>query len=288
MSGILVTKATGTTGRHVVTGLAKRAVTVKAGSRNPSFAAQENIVPLAFDWENRSTWAPALDGTDAIYLVKPESDEVTHIVKDFTRLAETSGATKIVLLSEIAAETRADDAHERQVERVVEQSNLDYAILRPNWFMQDFIDDRFFGNLIREDGVIVMTTAGAATSWIDARDIADVAVELLLGEACGRQALTLTGPDALTLDQLADRVSAVAGAVVRPVEETTEAAEARLRSAGAPEQFIEYFSDIGRSIIKGDTALVTDVVASITGHPPHSLDEFLVEHASLLRRAEGV
>jgi uncharacterized protein YbjT (DUF2867 family) len=277
MSGILVTKATGTTGRHVVTGLAKRAVTVKAGSRNPSFAAQENIVPLAFDWENRSTWAPALDGTDAIYLVK-----------DFTRLAETSGATKIVLLSEIAAETRADDAHERQVERVIEQSNLDYAILRPNWFMQDFIDDRFFGNLIREDGVIVMTTAGAATSWIDARDIADVAVELLLGEACGRQALTLTGPDALTLDQLADRVSAVAGAVVRPVEETTEAAEARLRSAGAPEQFIEYFSDIGRSIIKGDTALVTDVVASITGHPPRSLDEFLAEHASLLRRAEGV
>lgn len=66
MSGILVTKATGTTGRHVVTGLAKRAVTVKAGSRNPSFAAQENIVPLAFDWENRSTWAPALDGTDVV------------------------------------------------------------------------------------------------------------------------------------------------------------------------------------------------------------------------------
>lgn len=288
MSGILVTKATGTTGRHVVNGLAERGVTVRAASRNPSFEAQGDIVGVPFDWENRSSWASVLDGVEAIYLVKPESDEVTHIVGDFVGLAEKFGATKIVLLSEIAAETRADDAHERQVERVIEQSNLDYAILRPNWFMQDFVDERFFGNLIRQDGVIVMTTGGAATSWIDARDIAAVAVELLLGEDCGKQALTLTGPDALTLGQLADRISAVTGTTVRPLEETTEAAEARLRNAGAPEQFVEYFSDIGRSIMKGDTAVVTDAVAGITGRPPRSLDAFLAEHASLLRRGGGL
>ncbi|MFD1768105.1 hypothetical protein ACFSAG_14785 [Sphingorhabdus buctiana] len=98
----------------------------------------------------------------------------------------------------------------------------------------------------------------------------------------------MTGPDSLTLDQLADCLSAVAGAVVRPVEETTEAAEARLRNAGASEQFIEYFSDIGRSIMKGDTAVVTDVVARITGHPPRNLNAFLAEHALLLRRTGGI
>ncbi|PHQ63941.1 NAD(P)H-binding protein [Sphingobium sp.] len=288
MNGILVTKATGTTGRHVVSGLAGRGVTVKAASRNPSSAPQGDIVPVAFDWENRSTWASALAGVDAVYLVKPECAEVTEIVGDFTRLAETSGATKIVLLSEIAAETRADDAHELQVERVIGESDLDYAILRPNWFMQDFVDDRFFGDLIRQDGVVVMTTGGAATSWIDARDIAAVAVELLVGRNCGKQALTLTGPEAFTLEQLADRISAAAGTVVRPVEETTEAAEARLRSAGAPEQFIEYFSNIGRSIIKGDTAVVTGIVADIAGRPPRSLDAFLAEHASSLRRGGGL
>ena len=98
----------------------------------------------------------------------------------------------------------------------------------------------------------------------------------------------MTGPEAFTLEQLADRISAAAGTVVRPVEETTEAAEARLRSAGAPEQFIEYFSNIGRSIIKGDTAVVTGIVADIAGRPPRSLDAFLAEHASSLRRGGGL
>ena len=284
MGSILVTKATGTTGRYVVRGLAERGVAVKAGSRSPAVAAEGDIVPVPFDWDDRSTWASAVDGTDAIYLVKPESDEVTEIIRDFVHLVEDSGATRIVLLSEIAAETRAGDAHELQVEQIIEQSNLDYAILRPNWFMQDFIDERFFGNLIRREGVIVMTTGGSAMSWIDARDIAAVAVELLIGQNCGKQALTLTGPGAFTLEQLADRISAAAGAVVLPLEEATEAAETRMRNAGAPEQFIEYFSNIGRSIMKGDTAVVTDVVAQITGQQPRSLDAFLAEHAPSLQR----
>lgn len=284
MGSILVTKATGTTGRYVVRGLAERGVAVKAGSRSPAVAAEGDIAPVRFDWDDRSTWASAVDGTDAIYLVKPESDEVTEIIRDFVHLVEDSGATRIVLLSEIAAETRAGDAHELQVEQIIEQSNLDYAILRPNWFMQDFIDERFFGNLIRREGVIVMTTGGSAMSWIDARDIAAVAVELLIGQNCGKQALTLTGPGAFTLEQLADRISAAAGAVVLPLEEATEAAETRMRNAGAPEQFIEYFSNIGRSIMKGDTAVVTDVVAQITGQQPRSLDAFLAEHAPSLQR----
>lgn len=284
MGSILVTKATGTTGRYVVDGVVKRGAAVKAASRNPSAAAQEGIVPVLFDWDDRSTWSAALQGVDAVYLVKPESEEVIAVVRDFLQLAEDSGVAKVVLLSEIAAETRAEAADERRVERDIEQSNLDYAILRPNWFMQDLVDGRFFGDLIRQDGIIVMTTGGAAMSWIDARDIAAVAVEFLLGANCGKQALTLTGPEALTLAQLTDRVAAIAGATVQPMEETTEAAEERLRSSGAPDSFIEYFSNIGRSIKNGDTAVVTDAVARITGRPPRDLDAFLAEHAASLQR----
>ncbi len=284
MGSVLVTKAAGTTGRYVVSGLAKRGAKVKAASRNPSLEARSDIVPVAFDWDDRSTWASALNGCDAIYLVKPESDEVARIVQDFIGLAEKAGAAKVVLLSEIAAETRADDAHELQVERIIEQSNLDYAILRPNWFMQDFVDERFFGELIRQDSIIVMTTGGAATAWIDARDIAAVAVELLLSQNCGKQALTLTGPEAFTLEQLAGRITAAAGTVIQPVEESTEAAEQRFRSTGASEGFIEYFSNIGRSIIAGDTAVVTAVVDDVTGHQPRNLDAFLAEHAPWLRK----
>ncbi|QOT74497.1 NAD(P)H-binding protein (plasmid) [Sphingobium fuliginis] len=287
MRDVLVTKATGTTGRYVVERLAERGASVKAASRNPSSVTQGNVVPILFDWENRSTWDAALDGTDAVYLVKPESPEVTQIIFDFIELAKSFGVIKIVLLSEIAAETRTADADELKVERVVEQSGLTYTILRPNWFMQDLVDERFFGDLIRRDGVIVMTTGGAATAWIDARDIAAVAVEILLGADYDKQALTLTGPDAFTLVQLTDRIAAVTGTVVQPVEETTQAAEERLRKSGASEGFIEYFSNIGRSIMKGDTASVADQVALITGREPRTLDAFLTEYAPLLQRGAG-
>lgn len=287
MSDILVTGASGTTGRHVAAGLVERGATVRAASRTPTFAAGNNPMPVSFDWQTPSTWEPVLRGVDAVYLVKPEVDEAVQIVEDFLGMAKDCCAARIVLLSEIAAETRPDDARERQIERLVEQSGFDWTILRPNWFMQDLVDERFFGSLIRQDGVIVMTTGGAAMSWIDARDIAAVAVELLLGGASGNQALTLTGPEAVTLDQLTDRMKAVAGVVVQPVEESTEAAEQRMRSAGVDEGFIVYFSNIGRSIMKGDTAPVTDVVARVTGHRSRSLDAFLIEYAPLLQRVAG-
>ena len=284
MSQILVIGARGKTGRHVASGLVSRGVSVKAASRNPDELSGGHGVPTRFDWHDGSTWESALAGVDAVYLVKPESDDVVEIVTEFLRAMEDAGVRRLVLLSECATHTRSDDVTERRVELAVEATNLQWTILRPSWYMQDLVDDHFFGPMVRDGGIIVMTTGGSATAWIDTRDIAEVAVELLINGGSNQQALDLTGPEALTLNQLAEHITAAVGAPVLGVEETVAEAESRMRRDGFDEDTVAYLTRIGESIIEGNTANVTGDVERITGHPPRPLGSFLADHAEHLRR----
>jgi uncharacterized protein YbjT (DUF2867 family)/ketosteroid isomerase-like protein len=286
MKRILVIGASGKTGRHVVAGLLTRGATVRAASRKPEQLDIEGADPTRFDWDDESTWGPALKGIDGVYLVKPQSVNVVEIVARFLDSMKAASAGRLVLLSECAAQTRSDEITERHVERVVETSGLEWTILRPSWYMEDIVDDEFFGGMVRNERIIVMTTGGSATAWIEARDIAEVAAEVLVNGGAAGQALDLTGPEALRLDQLAERISAAAGHPVKAIEESVLEAETRMRSAGLDEDFIAYITRIGESIIAGDTATVTRVVERVTGRPPRSIDAFLVEHAARLRPLE--
>lgn len=283
MSQILVTGASGKTGRHVVSGLVSRGAHVRAASRNPERLPITGAEPAKFDWHDESTWGPALEGVVAAYLVKPESADVVDVVGRFLGALAAVGAHRLVLLSECAAHTRADDRPERAVERLVESSRLDWTILRPSWFMQDIVDDHFFGAMVRQDRKLVMTTGGSATAWIDARDIADVAVEVLLHDGATHASLNLTGPEGLTLNELGLRITAAAGAPVETIEESLLAAASRMRADGLDEGFVHYMTEIAASIIAGDTADVTDDVERLTGKPPRTIDAFLDEHQAQLQ-----
>lgn len=289
MNRILVIGASGKTGRHVVAGLVSRGAVVRAASRKPEQLDVEGAEPARFDWDDESTWGPALGGVAGVYLVKPQSADVVEVVARFLDSMKAASATRLVLLSECATQTRSDDITERHVERVVEASGLEWTILRPSWYMEDIVDDEFFGRMVRNDRIIVMSTGGSATAWIDARDIAEVAAQVLVNGGAAGQVLDLTGPEALRLNQLAERISAAAGDPVKAIEESVFEAEARMRADGVDEDFVAYITRIGESIIAGDTATVTGEVERVTGRPPRNIDAFLIEHAARLRpvREEG-
>lgn len=288
MRHILVIGAGGKTGRHVVTGLISRGTKVRAASRRPELLDFEGVDPVRFDWHDESTWSRALDGVDAVYLVKPQSTDVVELVGRFLVAMSAAGAGRLVFLSECATQTRNDDIVERHAERLVEACELEWTILRPSWFMDDIVDEEFFGPMVRDDRVIVMTTGGAATAWIDARDIADVAVEVLVNGGAARQALDLTGPEALSLDHLAERISAAAGDTVQAIEESILDAEMRMREDNVDEEFVAYMTRIAESVIAGDTAMVTEDVERVTGHPPRNIEAFLNEQVAQLRPSEAL
>lgn len=282
MSAILVIGASGKTGRHLVPDLVARGASVRAASRSPEQLDPTGAEAVRFDWHEDETWGPAVEGAEAVFLVKPESADVADVVGRFLDVASASGVSRLVLLSECAAQTRSSDHPERRVEQLVEASDLEWTIVRPSWFMQDIVDDHFFGGLVRDHQMIVMTTGGSATAWIDARDIADVAAEILANGGAARQALNITGPSAFTLDQLAQRISAVTDEAIAGIEESLQSGEERMRAEGAPEEFIAYMTRISESIIAGDTAEVTSDVERLTGRPARSLEAFLSEHAASL------
>ena len=283
MSRILVIGASGKTGRHVVGGVTSRGGEVRAGSRRPDQLDVQGADPTLFDWDDESTWAPALQGVDAVYLVKPAAGAVVETVANFLGAMKAAGVNRLVFLSECAAQTRSNDVTERHAELLVEGSSLEWTILRPSWYMDDIIDAEFFGPMVRDDRILVMTTGGSATAWIDTRDIADVASELLVNGGSVGRSLDLTGPEALTLSELTKRVSTAADVPVAAIEESVAEAEARMRAEAWDEDLIAYLTRIAESIIAGDTAEVTAEVERVTGHAPRSIDAFLAEHANQLQ-----
>lgn len=282
MSRFLVIGATGKTGRHVVSELATRGVAIRAASRTPGRSVDRGVEPVLFDWDDETTWGAALNGADGVYLVKPSSEDVTEVVGRFLSAMEAAGTGRLVFLSECGTQSRPDEIAERRVERLVEASALKWTILRPSWYMEDIVDEYFFGPTVRNERRIVMTTGGSAIAWIDGRDIAGVAAELLVSGGSVGQALDLTGPEALTLAQLADRIAEAAGHPVQGVEESILAAERRMRKEGLGEEFIAYMTRIGQSIIAGHTATVTGEVERVTGRRPRSINVFLAERSSEL------
>jgi uncharacterized protein YbjT (DUF2867 family) len=144
-----------------------------------------------------------------------------------------------------------------------------------------FTDDRYFRRDIADRGVLAMPTGGAAVSWVDARDIADVAVEALTAAGHTGAAYTISGPDALRLDEVARLLGGAIGRPVRAVDQSQADAV-----AGLEPWFVALLHDVYERVRAGRFADVTDDVERVTGRPARSLAAFIAEHVSAWRSAQ--
>lgn len=283
MKSVLVLGLRGKTGRHVAAALLRRGgVAVRGASRNPADLNFPGVSACRFAWEDRDSWASAVAGVDAVYLVKPKIDPAATVAS-FLQSAESLG--RVVLLSEIDAGGRAEQTDERRVERVIEIAPIHWTILRPNWFMQDFTEPSFYLESIRDGNGLKVPTGGQPTSFVDTRDIADVAAAALLDPGHAGQAYTLTGPQALTWVEVARLLGEAAGVQVRysdpPLDEYLRA----LSDNGTLKPTVDYYARIYGCIQKGGTSIVSDDVETVTGHPPRSFAAFVEENKKAWRRS---
>ncbi|WVT77902.1 NAD(P)H-binding protein (plasmid) [Sinorhizobium chiapasense] len=167
----------------------------------------------AFDWTAPETWKAALHDVDSVYLVKPNAygavKDVEATVASF--LDDAKSVRRIVLLSEIASESRNEYLDERRVERLIESSRFEWTILRPHWFMQNFSAPEYYLPKLRDEGEIRVPTKGWPTAFVDTRDIADVAATVFLGAGHAGRSYTLTGPSAHTWHDAIQIISKAAG-----------------------------------------------------------------------------
>ncbi|GAB2973320.1 NAD(P)H-binding protein [Saccharothrix stipae] len=247
---ILVIGATGKTGRRVTSALDALGVANRPVSRSTD---------IRFDWTDQSTWAPALDGATAVYLVPLALNLDDTEVAAFVPQAVEAGVRRIVLLS--ARGLSSDDGRER----AVRESGVDWTVVRPTWFSQNFSEDYFLPEVLA--GEVVLPEGGdGAHPFIDAQDIADVAVAALTQDGHSGVEYEVSGPEALTFGEALARIGEVSGRSIRVVDVPAADYTRRLVQGGIDEAYAEVLTMSLTAIRDGHDAALSDGVPSVLGH----------------------
>jgi NAD(P)H dehydrogenase (quinone) len=272
---IAVTGATGELGGRVAARLAERGVpqrlVVRDPSRAPDLPAAE--VAVASDYAATEEMQAALEGAETVYLVSGgEALDRVERHKSAIDAAVAAGVGRIVYVSFLAA---APDAtftfarHHFHTEEHLKASGVEYTFQRDSLYL-DYMP--FFAG---PDGVIRGPAGDGRVAAVARDDIADVAVELLLGDGHAGRTYDLTGPEALSMSEVAETISRVAGREASFVDETLEEARASRAPSGEPDWVIEGWVTTYAAVATGELDAVTDTVKELAGHDPMGLEEFL-------------
>ena len=278
---ILVIGATGVVGRHVVRQLSAAGHRPRALVRDPRRARQrlgDHAESFAGTLDRPETIEAALTGTDRVFLLTRQTSRQAEQECAVIRAAARAQVRHVVKLSVF----RADDLSSLQVarqhrltERALEQSGLPYTILRPVFFMQNL-----FGML--RHGAIRTATGHGRVAMIDARDIASAAVTTLTSNAHDGRTYTLTGPKALSFDEVASILGAQTGIHVRHMGVSPDDVRQAVQRTGVESWFADDMANLHDLLASGYEDLVTDDVHTVTGGPPRPLAQFAHDFAETL------
>jgi uncharacterized protein YbjT (DUF2867 family) len=258
---ILVLGANGKTGGRITQRLLASGLPVRRGSRGAT---------PAFDWEDRSTWEAALDGVQAVYISYQPDLAVPgalETIEAFTHLAVKNGVRKLVLLS------GRGEREAEQAERVVQNSGVDWTILRASWFCQNFSEAHFLEPILQ--GELALPVGNIAEPFIDVEDIAEIAVAALTQPGHSGQLYELTGPRALTF---AEAITEIAHATHRDINFMAvppDAYRSALEQEQLPDSLIDLVLYLFTTVLDGRNTAVTDGVQRALGRPAREFSDYV-------------
>ena len=279
---LLLTGATGKTGRCIVQSLAARGLRARVLLRNPEAAdwlRGLGMEPVIADMSEPATLGAALEGMEQALLLAANSPGQVVMEKQFIDAAAAAGLRRIVKYSAISAGGDEDYRFARwhgEAERHLFASGLDWSVVRPGYFMQNFL---MSADSIRAEGRFYLPACDEPVSLVDVRDAADVTVACLLDRTQDGRIRTVTGSESLTLREVATRMEWVLGRNIAYVPLPDEDFRAAMIGAGAPEWLaggmIEFFAGASR----GTRDHLSGCVQRLLGREPIGLDGFLADHA---------
>lgn len=247
----LVIGGTGKTGRRIVQRLAERGVPTRVGSRP------------AFGWDDRSTWAPALAGVEAMYvsyypdLAVPGAPETVGALAE---LAVRSGVGRLVLLSG-RGEENAELA-----EQAVQKAGVDWTILRSSWFDQNFSESYLLEPIL--DGEVALPVSDVVEPFVDIDDIADAAVAALTDDRHAGRLYEVTGPRAITFADAVAEIARVTQRDIRFVPVTIVEYTCALTAAGIPEDVVGLLTYLFTEVLDGRNSRPTNGIQAALGREP--------------------
>ena len=247
--------------------LEARGLPVRVGSRSGT---------PRFDWTDRSTWAPVLDGVGAIYLTYYPDIAVPgarETIRSFAELAIESGVPRMALLS-----GRGEPEAER-AEETVRETGAELTIVRSNWFNQNFSEDYLLDHVL--SGEIRVPGADAATAFVDVDDIADVAVAALTDDRHVGELYDLTGPRSITFAEAAAEIGEAVGREVRYTPISFEEHEAELAAHGVEPEVIQLLNYLfSEQLLDGRNSAPADGVERALGRKPKDFADYARDTAA--------
>jgi len=264
----LITGGTGKTGRRIVERLDKLGHKVRIGSRSAE---------LPFDWNDPTNWDEVLEGIDKVYvtyqpdLAVPGAKEA---ISELVKLSKKAGVSKMVLLS------GKGEREAELCEDIVINSGIDYTIIRASWFNQNFSENFLLEPIL--DGVVALPQAHVKIPFVDAEDIADVAVKVLNDNSYNGKIFELTGSETLTFKEAITVIAKATNRSISFIPLTLEAYSTAMKDMQLPDDFIwliNYLFDV--VLGNPNNSIITEDINLLLGRAPKTFREFAEESAAL-------
>ena len=284
---ILVTGATGLNGSEVIRRLSARGVPVRALVRSLTKAEELSQLPLVEivvgDLARPETLSSALLGVDRAMLVSSSDQSMLEVQSNFIAAAAKAGVAHVVKLSGIMPELDSPFRYARmhgEIERRLEASGMAFTHLRAGEFMQSYF--RQVPSIVAK-GAILLPMEDAKIASIDVGDIAEVAATVLTTPGHEGKIYPLTGPEALSMSEVAERLSAATGRKIDYVNVAPEEATQANLARGLPPYTAEALSELFAERRRGKEAQVSAVIPTVFGWNATSFAEFAERHVAIFR-----
>jgi uncharacterized protein YbjT (DUF2867 family) len=262
---ILVLGSTGKTGRRVVERLTARGIPTRAGARSGE---------PPFDWDDRDTWAPVLQGVGSVY-VQHYLDALpgaAETLGSFAELAVANGVPRLVHLS------GRGEAEAELAEQAVRDTGAEVTTLRSTWFSQNFSESYFLDGLLA--GELALPAGNTPDPFVDADDIADVAVAALTDDGHVGEVYELTGPRLLTFADAVEEIAQATGRELRYVPVSVEDFAYALEEQAVPDEWIELLVYLFQEVLDGRNAHLADGVQRALGREPRDFADYARDAAA--------
>ena len=281
---ILITGATGNVGSEIARQLIAKGEPFRIYVRDGEKAAQM-IGPGSYetalgDFSDAAAFAAALKGVDAVYMVTNQSDAFKQDLTRMTEQVKAAGISRFVMLS---AEADAENdvffvRRTGELEDIVTAADLPWTFLRPDWFMQNFAG-------FVAMGMVAFVDVPGKTSFVDVRDVAEIAVKALTEAGHVHRIYRLTGPDPMTFKTAAERISKVLGREIPFVGLTPEDMRAGLVANGAEDWYADMNAEMTKAVRLGFSYTPSNDIEFLLGRKPRSIETYAADHAEVMNAA---
>lgn len=274
---ILVTGATGHSGRKLIDKLATAGLPVRALVRNPARLTRPLPAGVGLavgNYDQPATIEPALAGVDRLYLVSSEHPAQVQRERAIIEAAQRHGVTHVVKLSCRHAHPGSHlpvCRHHGEIEAHLARLRVPFTSLRPHYLMQNL---RMYERAVREHGMLRAPAGHASIGMLDAEDLADVALVTLTRPGHADKRYDLSGPEAVSFDMLARVLGRVLGRPVRYVDLPAEQAVAEMQALGISAWHARSIVRDYRAYGEG-LSCVTTTVRDLLGRPARSIETFV-------------